>query len=154
MNSRSHLSTRTAGFSLVEIVIALVLIVILAGISFPKLGGLTARNRINTVMNQFSADVAYARALAVQTGDGARIQIRSAPAGYSLEILRDGVWQEAKRVEIAAEYPGFSMGPATTLSFNSRGILVPSNSVTVRVEQHQQRDSVFVLPTGRVYRGY
>ena len=157
---------RKEGFTLVEMMTVLALVGILGALASPALGRVAARAHTAAALNQFAADVAYARMLAVRFG--ARTEVR---------FLNSGTCASARGGRVAAN--GYSITLRTTpalvvrrthlhergsaclesnndltLGFSSRGLLLPFENRTVWALRGGARDSLSISVTGRVYRRF
>ncbi len=147
----------SAGVTLIELMIVLVLLGIMAGLAAPAMGGMINRNRLDGALGQFTTDVAYARMVAVRANR--RVEIVMQPTSYTVQrVDLNGQTTQVKRLNLATEYPGMSMSTnvalPVTLTFNSRGLLQSDAVNTVTVQQNSKSASVQLLATGRVYRVY
>jgi hypothetical protein len=91
--------------------------------------------------------VKQGRHVAVAVGNGST---------YSVDtVSASGAWGTLKTVDLGLEFTGAAFVDAKTLEFSSRGLLMhtPSNGF-IRIELNNARDSIFVSPTGRLYRDY
>lgn len=147
---------RIAGFSLMEIVTALVMISLMVSVAVPSFTGYVERTRTRRALDYLVADVGHARLLAIQQGRRVAVNV-SGTASYSIDTLSSaGTWGALKAVDLGSEYRGIAFsGSATSLVFNSRGMLVGQDAdAFIRVSRNSVRDSIFISPAGRVYRGY
>lgn len=148
---------RTGGFSLIELVTALVLTGIVLSLTVPKMDAYITRQKTRRSLDRVAGDISHARLLAIQ--NGRRIWIRmNANGSYSVDsISASGDTVAIKRVNLAQEYRGVTMTGASRLEFSSRGLV---SNVTgdaesyVKVVTPAYRDSLFVSPAGRIYRAY
>lgn len=144
--------SRTSGFTLIELLVTLAIFGILVGLAAPPMGGMINRNKLDSALGQFTGDVAYARMVAVRSGNPVDVVIES--SRYT--IRRGG--QTVKTVNVAVEHPGMNISTGgalpATLRFNSRGLLQPAAPWTVTVQRQSKSAAVQVLPTGRVYHEY
>jgi len=145
-------SRHVAGFSLIELIFALVMLGILIGLATPRMSGWINHTRVESTMNGLMGDVSYARMLAVRSG--ARVEIEIKATEYVISTVQGATKRTAKRVNVAAEHPGVTLAPANTVfAFNSRGLLTNAGS-TITATKANQSASLQVLPTGRAYRAY
>jgi type II secretion system protein H len=143
-----------SGFSLVEILAVLVILGILAALAAPVFSGMTARASTRAALDRITADVAYARMLAVREGRPAAVTFEA--DRYRVVVDPGGVNRTAKTVELPREYPGLQVtAPAgNQIRFNSRGFLQPAGSVRIKASRSGAVDSVTISPLGQVQRAY
>lgn len=143
----------TGGFTLIELLVLLVLLAVVLSLAAPSMSGVTARNSTRGAIDQVSADIAYARVLAVREGYPVSLRITSATR-YVVTVDRPTV-DTVKRVELARDYAGLALGPSTgTLTFGPRGFLRTSGLDKITATRGGAADSVRVMATGRPYRDY
>lgn len=146
MNRPHSTSPGTAGFSLAELIIVLVILGIIAALGLPSLQGMVGRQRLDSVTRQLTQDIAYARMEAVRSAQQTRVVLE--PAGY--RVYRGAEDAPLRRLDLATEHPGVALS-ATSLAFNSRGLLQPGETVNLEVIHGERTRAIQVLPTGRVY---
>lgn len=142
------------GFTLIELVTVIVLIGIMAGIAAPSLTGVVRNSKLHGATGQVTSDLAYARILAVRSGQPVTLQYSA--TGYS--ILRGA--EQIKRVDIGSEYVGVRLVPdagGSSIVFNSRGMVRGGGSASLlvlspRLEGPAQAAKVTVTPLGRTER--
>jgi len=140
------------GFSLVEFAIVILVGGILLSIALRGFGATTSRMAVQRAGQVFQGLHAQTRALAVERGRIARLQVE--PAGDSAWIeVSDTVraiqnFRESMGVDLQSEEP-------ITLCMNPRGLGEPgcnsfSGSVTIRLVQGAQESSVELLSMGQI----
>lgn len=143
----------TEGFSLAEVVAVLVIIVVAASLATPSLTTVTARHATRGAMGRVSADLAYARLLAVREGRSASLRILSSTR-YAITV-DEATPDTVKTVELSRDYAGLQLGAsASQVTYNSRGLLSDGASKTIWATMKGVGDTVVVLATGRPYRDY
>lgn len=148
---------RTAGFSLIELVTALVLTGVLLSLVAPKMDAYITRQKTRRSLDRVAGDISHARLLAVQ--NGRRIWIRMDPSGsYSVDsVSASGDTLPIKTVDLRQDYGEVTMTGLSRLEFSSRGLvsnLAGDGDAYVKVVTPGYRDSLFVSPAGRIYRAY
>ncbi len=141
---------------MVELLAVLVILGILVSLAAPSFNGVTARTSTRAALDQITADIAYARMLAVREGRPALVDFVAAPAAYKVIVDPDVQKKIAKTVNLAGSYAGLQLTPpaGNQLRFNSRGMLQPSGSVTIKASRSSAVDSVVISPLGHAYRAY
>lgn len=141
------------GFSLMEILTVLVILGILSALAAPALRGLVSTSGAEGALNQVTADIAYARMLAVRNGQ--RVEVRFL-AGGEYRIVRNPGGSETvvKTVSVPRDYPGVTLAPTGSLSFNTRGLLQAGGVMTVTATRDGVSKSMSITGAGRVYRDF
>ncbi|HEX6367988.1 MAG TPA: GspH/FimT family pseudopilin [Longimicrobium sp.] len=151
------------GFSLVEVVVALVMFGILMAIMAPRFEGALAHIRARGALNRVAGHLMYTRHLAVRTGGRARLQVepsadcpspRVGAAGHRYRII---VAQDSVAALVDLRLDGAPVCLTTNQSaevvFNSRGLVVGFNNRTMSVRQGEHPPvSLTVSAVGRVLR--
>jgi prepilin-type N-terminal cleavage/methylation domain-containing protein len=146
------------GFSLIELLTALVLLGVLASLAAPSLAATIDGIRSRSALEQFITDLSYARLLALR--GGARVEMRlawnaagSCVASYTLieagetERIARSVVLDGRRVCLASN----NRNP---IVFNTRGIPHGVFARSVWVERKGGADTLRISQLGRVYRAY
>jgi prepilin-type N-terminal cleavage/methylation domain-containing protein len=147
------------GFSLLEVLTALVVAGIALSLAVPRLDAVVRRERVRAALNHLAGDLEFARMAGVRSGSGAVLRllddercVRRGGSGYlvayrgSAEALRAYPTPTGKAVcyEVNAD----------SIAFDSRGLLAPFNNRTVRAVDGDARDSLTVSVVGRIYRRF
>lgn len=115
-SSRQNLCIR--GYTLIEMLAAIAVMAILAGIAFPALGSMVAGNDLNTAQKNIIETLKKARGMAVSHSTIATVFINSAARTLQLSVADNSLPPETitlrPRVKIAAD---------SVLSFSAQGIL-------------------------------
>jgi len=147
---------RRSGYTLIEIVIVLLIVGILAALAVPRMDGWLGVSRLESAMNGFRGDVAYARTLALRSGRPVIVRVEQ--RRYVIRTIhQNGDTVVARMVDFTQDDPilQFSAQPTAvplTLRFNSRGILEEGPVSTISASRAGRTISVTVLQTGRVHR--
>ena len=143
----SNSQTRCArtGFSLVEVMMVVMLVGILAGVSAPPMFKYLEANHMKTRSDRMVADMQYARAVAISTGQTYRFS--STNTSYTLTNLATGVEVRSVTFDHGAQLGAvqfadfFPWGMATATIFdlslhgmNRRITLLPTGMVEVEVQ--------------------
>jgi Tfp pilus assembly protein FimT len=154
-STSSGIIRQSDGFTLVDILAALVLLGILTSMAVPSMSAYVDQLRTKRALDQLVVDIGHARLMAVQQGRQVAVEVGS-DGTYRVDTLSaDGAWGTLKTVDLGQEYIGASFLDEVTLQFSSRGLLMNSSSNgLVRIELNEVRDSIFVSPAGRLYRDY
>ena len=133
-----------AGFSLVELLIALAVAAVLIGIGIPAFNGFVDQQRLTTRTNDFVGALAYARSEAVKLG-GVVSVIASAPdsdnewgSGYCIAVgapanCAGAVLRNFDGADTVTLDGVGALNDVNTISFNARGTLVGGAGGVVRV---------------------
>lgn len=149
----------TAGFTLVELLAALVIVSILASLAAPRFDQMVFRARARGALNQFTADLAYARMLAVREGHRTVLRF-TRTAGterchlptYQL-VVKATPERLVKQTRLELDSATcLDLGSVDSLAFNSRGLPATLNNRKVRVVRGASADSLSISILGRVYR--
>ncbi|HEX5725326.1 MAG TPA: GspH/FimT family pseudopilin [Longimicrobiaceae bacterium] len=155
------------GFTLAELLVVLALVAVLASVAAPSLSALIARQRLRGALNQLTADLYYARLLAVE--NGRRVTLRFEPSrdctprrprnrvvqGYRI-VVRGTPERVARTVSLRWEGRRLCLetNNSDSIAFNSRGLLVPFANRTVWATHGSAADSLTLSVLGRVYRRF
>jgi prepilin-type N-terminal cleavage/methylation domain-containing protein len=152
---------RRLGFSMIELVVVLTIVLILLGITTPRLLETNRRVAVDNARSKVTAQVALTRGAATRFGRtstmvldaaGDRLSIlidTSALGGQPLATLYQvDLWDDLK-VDLSATQP--------LLCFDPRGLAIASGSCTgqqtvIYLQSGPVRDSVVVSTVGRVAR--
>ena len=153
---------RNEGYTLVEILLALVLVGILATLTAPSLRAYMARHRVQSALNLLVSDIHLTRGLAMRSGEGAVLRFLPsadcpAGAGHAYTVALRGAGSRVVRRR-SARVDGRKLclqsNASDSIAFNSRGLPVPFANRTVRAFRGTVRDSLTVSVVGRVYRRF
>lgn len=154
MNTSSPPPHRTSGFSLVELLIVLTLMGILSGLAAPALTGYLERVNTRSAVARLTADLNYARMLAVRSGQPATFST-FADNSYSIQTVHPTTGDPliVRRTNMSLDYKGMTLGPVTSIQFNSRGLISGGGgaATVLKIARGEMKDSVTISPIGRVY---
>ncbi|HSW31862.1 MAG TPA: prepilin-type N-terminal cleavage/methylation domain-containing protein [Longimicrobiales bacterium] len=141
------------GFTLIEVVIALLLGSILTGIALTSYGNAQGRFAVRGARNTFTSLHARARATAIERGTTVRLVIDV--AGDSIMITRGATTVEKIRFEDEFHVDIQSGSGNLLLCMNARGYADTgctnfSSAVTVTFRQNADTASVRILPLGQL----
>jgi prepilin-type N-terminal cleavage/methylation domain-containing protein len=152
----------TGGYTLLELIAALVVLGILTSIAAPKLGGVVRGSKLQGVADQINADLAYARILAVRSGRSASLCFNAADRRVYQVVTGTcaAVTATRKRQDLRSGSAGVSVSVAqgstalTEISFNSRGMLTGAGTVKLTAAQQGKTAVVELSPLGKTTRTY
>lgn len=144
------------GFTLAEVLAALVIFGILLAIAAPRMTGVVQSAGRGSVTNQLAADLGLTRMRAMRAGNRARLVINSTGTGYTVELRgTDGTLvEQVKTVSFIKDYPGLTLSPANdSVVFDGRGLRRGGATTIVAVQgSTSQRDTLTISPLGKVNR--
>jgi type IV fimbrial biogenesis protein FimT len=145
-SSAARAVRRSAGFTLVEMLTTLSIIVILLSIASPGLASLTSANSLSSAQGELTAAIMLARGEALKRGTAvglvATTPVRGAEfnGGWSIFVDANGNGVLDAGEAVVRVQPAFrgdmrvtSAGGETLLAFNGRGFLTPAAVVSVTV---------------------
>ncbi|MBA4159248.1 MAG: GspH/FimT family pseudopilin [Gemmatimonadetes bacterium] len=159
MNTTHSLSgRRRGGFTMIELTITLLIFGILVALAAPAMSGYISQTRVDQAMNGLTSDLAYARMVAVRRSQPVTVTVSATQ--YTIDVANPPSTTplRVKNVNVNSEYPGLTLSPALTITFDSRGLVRsgvdPANGTPVTATRSTQQASLTILPTGRTYRAY
>ncbi len=135
-----NLNCARNGFSLVEIMMVLMLIGLMAGISAPPMFKYLASNQMQTRTDRMVADLQYARAVSIASGQAHRFA--STTTSYTLTNLVTGI--EVRNVTFDH---GAELAMMQFSDFFPWGM---ASSTTFNLSQSDMQRRIILLPTGMV----
>lgn len=165
MTRQRSLLASTAGFTLVELLTTVVIIGILSAMAAPKLGAVVRGGKLRGTVDQVSADISYARILAVRSGRTASLCFDSTDRRVYQIVTGTcaAVTATRKRQDLRADAAGVSVsvtqGTATLtgITFNSRGMvsgLTSDGLVKVTATQRGKASFLELTRLGKTSRTY
>jgi prepilin-type N-terminal cleavage/methylation domain-containing protein len=159
MSQKVRAPVVSQGFSLIELLVALVILSILTGLAAPSLAGVFRESRARGVAAQVAADIASARMLAVRSGRGASLDF-TGPTSYQIREGRGAGAVTRKSVNLATDYGSavelIRVSTGEAVVFDSRG-MATSGAGKLAVHStgagHAVRsDTIRISPLGLVRR--
>jgi Tfp pilus assembly protein FimT len=139
------------GYSLVELVIAVFIIITVAGIAIPKIETVTQAVRMANDIRSISAQIFLARMRAASAGARSRLNFSTTANTYQIEVLSGGTWTIYGGTINLSSGDTFGYGSITTpagqqssiaqttpIYFNSRGIATDSTGIATAQESRRQ----------------
>jgi prepilin-type N-terminal cleavage/methylation domain-containing protein len=152
--TRPSLRGSESGFTLLELLTALVVMAVIVSLAAPSMRGVASGARTRGAIDQLTADVSLARMYAVRDGRRTVVAITSATR-YAVVRAPYGATDTIKTVNLARDAVGVQLSPASgTLTFDSRGLLQTGSLSQVKATYHSRSDSVTISSVGRTYRDY
>jgi type IV fimbrial biogenesis protein FimT len=147
--------TGQKGFSLVEVLIVIGILVILAGIAIPQMRGIIENYRLNGAARLVWSDMQNAKMTAVRENRSIRVVFTNPAPGvtdrftsYDFKRVVGATEERIFTRNLANDYPGVtirSSGGSTT--FNSRGTV---DSTTITISLAGRTRSFTIAWTGRI----
>ena len=143
------------GFSLIEIVCALVVVAILVASAGMPLKHWLDGMRVRSGLNRIAAEVYRARSLGVESGSGSFMVIESGTDGCAERVRIGSSTAPTQSVRAALDLPGVCISHSgdSVLSFNSRGMLKPPTR-SFHASFGPESDSVLISIAGRIRRSF
>lgn len=138
-------AAQAAGFSLIEMLTTMSVLVVLLVIASPGLASLTAANAASAAQGELLAAMTLARGEAIKRGTQVGIATAVAgnidfSAGWTVFVDADGNGRYDAGETVVRQQPALTGGVAATalaspsaIVFNGRGFLVPSNRITINI---------------------
>lgn len=155
----SECCRRTGGFSMLEVVVAMVIGAVLAAIALPNFNQLAARHQLDTAARQLAADLREARERAMTERAAYEVKFFVAADRYEIRRYVDGQgFQEVHRVALPSQVDLFCASffgrtPAHVLWFNYHGEPSgPGANGTVGLKSRAEGEQRYVIiaKSGRV----
>ncbi len=155
-----------AGYTLAELVVAIVIVGMVAAMTAPSLRAYNDRARTRGALNRWVADANLTRILAIRSGHRAVLRFVPDPdcpsrggvyAGSSWTVtIRGPSPRVAKTTSLRDEGRGtcVSSNRSDSVAFSSRGLLLPAANRQVWARRGAAMDSVVVSVAGRFYRRF
>ena len=138
--------TNHAGFTLIDVLVAIMIIAILATVSVPNLNGLLQGYRLNGAARLVWLDVQRARMAAIK--ESRTIRVEFTPTAYT--AVRVGTGEVVFRRELAGEYARITVAvTGDSVAFDSAG-MGPSPTRTVQIQGTSGQKRFTIQASGRV----
>ncbi len=144
------------GFSLIELVVAIVVVALLAALAVPRFRTQIDRIRVHAALDHVVAELYRTRMIAVESGGPADLILQAdgngCVRGFRVVAVQAGV---DRYREAPVTLPGLCMRHSgdSIIRFNSRGMLRPPTR-SIRVGYGSVEDSVLLSIAGRIRRTY
>lgn len=145
---------RTAGFTIIEIVVALMIGGVLTSIAVKSVGPLVDRFAVRSARNSFVSMHAKSRALAIERGTATRLHLEA--GGDSVWISRDGDFIDSYHFGRRDKVDVQSTPEAIKICMTPRGYAEgscntpPDESVTINFHRGNEQSVVKIMPLGQV----
>lgn len=149
-NPSSELRKHHAGFTLIELMATLVIFGIMASLAAPSVSGYVEHQRVQSMANELVADIAFARMLAIRTGERVSLEIHGS-RHYSVGRQSAGA-DGRKHVRLTMGRLAKTNSQSDVIVFDSRGMVRPEDAGTFQVTLGERTQAVKLSPAGRVYR--
>lgn len=139
------------GVTLIELLIVIVLIGVMAGFGFPRIGDAITKQNVRSARTLFVGTHARARATAIQRGSQTQLVL----SGGSLTVRSSHPVTNAVQIvgnveDLGARY-GVTVQPSTvTLTFDARGIGMETTETTISITKGSYGSKIVISPVGRV----
>ncbi len=139
------------GLTLIELVIVIVLIGVMAGLGFPRLGDAMTKQSVRSARTLVVGLVAKARATAIQRGSATRFIVSNGKITIQSSNPVTNVTQTVGNVEDLGSRYGVTVQPSSlTLTFDGRGIGMETTETTISITKGSYGSKIVISPVGRV----
>lgn len=155
---------KNAGFTLIELMVIVVVLVITLSLAVPAVQEVIKNNRVTGQTNELIALISFARSEAIRRNETVTVHLASQDGAWTAEVedpfgeagddhCDDGVLRCASHIRVDL---GLPEGTSLDLEFNNRGYLDPFQPVQLSMEHVNcktgqfQRRLVTLRPTGQV----
>jgi type II secretion system protein H len=144
----------SAGFSIIEIMVIVMIIGLLAAMAIPRFGNLAASLRSRGAADQIAADIAYTRMSAVREGRTAVLTVTGNTYTMTVENTDGSTFKTLRTVRIRDSYTGATIATAGSarIAFDSRGMLKSGSATSVTVTSDSRSQRLLISLIGRVLR--
>lgn len=142
--------TGRAGFSMIELLTALVIVSVVMALAVPAMSRGLSSYRTEAAVEQVRNDLMLARMTAIRSGRSASLRISG--SSYTVTVDTGTTPGVIRRVDLAGKDLMVTVTAASpTITFDSRG-MVRAGSGTVKIARQGKTDSLTISPVGRIYR--
>ncbi|RFF27321.1 GspH/FimT family pseudopilin [Wenzhouxiangella sp. 15190] len=150
---------RTAGFTLIELIVAIAVAAILLTIAVPSLSNLIRNNEVTGQTNELVALINFARSEAIRRNKSIDVDLISGTDGWSAEVRSPDSTEDSEECTVGvlrcASYNDVLLSGASSLTFNSRGYLEPFGPISLVLKHtncsgDRQRREIDIMPTGQL----
>jgi len=139
-NPQSPVPNPYSGFTLIELIMVVVVLLVLAAVIAPKMTGVTG-TRVNAASRKISADIRYAQELAISTQTNHGVIFNASPAndysiyqGTTSTIITDSFTGGAYTVQLnTGDYAGVTIDSGYQVEFDSLGSPVTGGRSSVTI---------------------
>ncbi len=142
---------RPRGFTLIELMIVLLIAAILVAVGAPALGEFVADQRVRTVASDIAAEIAYARAKALEHNRRVFFERTGATWGGGWRIFvdlnNDNNFDAGEELKVFNGFPAGSMYLCSTVGEFANNMIFRPDGRVVRTTAVGANDGIFVVDT-------
>ncbi len=139
------------GLTLIELVIVIVLIGVMAGLGFPRLGDAMTKQSVRSARTLVVGLLAKTRATAIQRGSRTQLILNNGQVTIRSSNPVTNVTQTVGNVEDLGSRYGVTVQPSSaTLTFDARGIGMGTAQTTISITKGAYGNKIVISPVGRV----
>lgn len=141
------------GVTLIELVIVFVLIGVLAGLGFPRLGDAMTKQSVSSARTLLVSLHAKARATAIQRGSQTQFVLDNGKIAIRSSNPVTNVTETVGNVDDLVSRYGVTVQPTNlTLTFDARGIGMETNQSTISITKGSYATQIVISSVGRVIK--
>lgn len=141
-----------AGFTMVELLIAITILGIVLGVGFMGMRGFNESTVVDRAATAVASDVTLTRSYAIQRRSTVTMAADEANRRYEIRDTSTGDLLESRSFSAGTDLPLTRLDIQTTgdaLTFNARGLLVTGGNATILVERLDTGKQIEVSALGR-----
>jgi type IV fimbrial biogenesis protein FimT len=151
--------TLSRGVTLVEVLVAIAIAAILAGLAVPSFREAMARARLEGAVSTFAIDVQYTRTEAIRAGNkgadvnkaAATLEIGSTGTSYTITVVPVAGEAANDPIKVVALPDGVKFSPNTTIAFDGlRGTTATAHTINAESSATDAKLNVLTNALGRV----